>query len=111
MTESSLIFDHIYRRFNKKEVIRGLSFEVKPGQVYALLGRNGAGKTTALRIAMGFLKAHHGTCHILGRDSRTLRPKDRGRLGYVAEGHKRQALQVGEQSLRTHFPRFTPGAP
>ncbi len=96
MTESSLVFDHVYRRFNKNEVLRGLSFEVKPGQVYALLGRNGAGKTTALRIAMGFLKAHHGTCHILGRDSGTLRPEDRGRLGYVAEGHKLYQIMTAQ---------------
>ncbi len=96
MTNSAISFHHVYRRFASKEVLKGLSFDVQPGQVYALLGRNGAGKTTALRLAMGFLSPHHGTCYVLGQDSRNLSPKDRGRIGYVAEGHKLYQTMTAE---------------
>lgn len=88
MTHPAISFNNVYRRFDKKDVLRGLSFDVEPGQVYALLGRNGAGKTTTLRLAMGFMTPHHGNCHVLGKNSVELSPEDRGRIGFVAEGHR-----------------------
>jgi ABC-2 type transport system ATP-binding protein len=81
-------FDGVQRWFGAHVVLKGLSFRVEPGQVYALLGRNGAGKTTALRILLGFLAPHVGTVTVLGADSRTLAPAVRGRIGYVGEDHR-----------------------
>ncbi len=82
-----LRFDDVHRHFGDQQVLRGLSFAVQPGQVYAFLGRNGAGKTTALRILTGFLAPHRGTASILGVDSQHLLPGHRARIGYVGEGH------------------------
>lgn len=81
-------FDSVQRWFGAHVVLKGLSFRVEPGQVYALLGRNGAGKTTALRILLGFLAPHAGTVTVLGADSRALTPAVRGRIGYVGEDHR-----------------------
>jgi ABC-2 type transport system ATP-binding protein len=85
---NAIEFRGVERHFGAQEVLRGLSFSVAPGQVYALLGRNGAGKTTALRILLGFLRAHAGEARVLGLDSATLAPEERERIGYVSEGHK-----------------------
>jgi ABC-2 type transport system ATP-binding protein len=83
-----ILFEDVHRRFGDKEVLRGLSLVVRPGEIVALLGRNGCGKTTALRILLGFLAPHRGRACILGADSRRLAPRDRGRIGYVSEDHR-----------------------
>lgn len=81
-------FQGVVRHFGEQQVLRGLSFGVAPGQVYALLGRNGAGKTTAIRILLGFLRPHGGEARVLGLPSASLVPAERERIGYVSEGHK-----------------------
>lgn len=88
MSGPAISFQEVYRRFGEHEVLRGLTFDVTPGSIYALLGRNGSGKTTAIRTLLGFLEPHHGVARVLGRDSRTLGPSDRARIGYVTEGHR-----------------------
>ncbi len=81
-------FQDVYRRFNRQEVLRGLSFKVQEGQIYALLGRNGTGKTTALRILMGSLRPHLGETRVLGTPSQSFKSADRENIGYVTEGHQ-----------------------
>lgn len=81
-------FEAVQRWFGAQLVLRGLSMRVPPGQVYALLGRNGSGKTTALRILLGFLAPHAGSATVLGVDSRALGPAQRARIGYVGEDHR-----------------------
>ncbi len=88
MSDPAISFEDVYRRFGEQQVLRGLSFDVEPGSVYALLGRNGSGKTTAIRTLLGFLEPHRGTARVLGRDSATLQAADRARIGYVTEGHR-----------------------
>lgn len=85
---AAIEFENVYRHFGKQDVLRGLSFFVRPGEVFALLGRNGAGKTTALRILLGFLGPMRGRTSILGIDSAVLEHKDRDRIGYLSEGQK-----------------------
>lgn len=80
-------FRDVQRSFGEKQALRGLSFDVRPGEVYALLGRNGAGKTTAMRILLGFLAPMGGTSELCGCDSRELTPEVRARVGLVSEGH------------------------
>jgi ABC-2 type transport system ATP-binding protein len=88
MSRVALEMDGVHRHFARQPVLRGLSLSVQPGEVYALLGRNGAGKTTALRILLGFLAPHHGRSEVLGMDSQTLSPDHRRRIAYVSEGHR-----------------------
>jgi ABC-2 type transport system ATP-binding protein len=77
----------IRRWFDRDLVLSGLDLHVAPGEAFALLGRNGAGKTTAIRILLGFLAAQGGRSRVLDEDSRELSPSTRERIGYVAEGH------------------------
>jgi ABC-2 type transport system ATP-binding protein len=81
-------FDSVWRWFGAQVVLRGVSFRVEPGQVFALLGRNGAGKTTALRILLGFLAPLRGSARVLGVESACLLPVQRARMGYVGEDHR-----------------------
>lgn len=81
-------FDRVQRWFGEQHVLKGLTFRVEPGQVYALLGRNAAGKTTALRILLGFLAPLAGTARVFGVDCSRLGPAERARIGYVGEDHR-----------------------
>jgi ABC-2 type transport system ATP-binding protein len=86
--QSVVEFDRVQRWFGPRLVLKGLTFRVDPGQVYALLGRNAAGKTTALRILLGFLEPLVGAARVFGVDSRELGPAERARIGYVGEDHR-----------------------
>lgn len=57
----------ITRDLRGRRVLDGLDLSVGPGQCLALVGLNGAGKTTALRIALGMLRPDSGTVEVLGR--------------------------------------------
>jgi ABC-type branched-subunit amino acid transport system ATPase component/predicted MFS family arabinose efflux permease len=63
------------------QVLFDLSFEVKRGEVLALLGTNGAGKSTALRVAAGLETASRGVVRLNGRDITYTTPEQRSRLG------------------------------
>jgi ABC-type branched-subunit amino acid transport system ATPase component/predicted MFS family arabinose efflux permease len=63
------------------QILFGVSFEVKRGEVLALLGTNGAGKSTALRVAAGLETASRGVVRLNGRDITYTTPEQRSRLG------------------------------
>jgi ABC-2 type transport system ATP-binding protein len=76
----------IYRtplRRKKVEAVRGLSFQVEPGEIFGFLGPNGAGKTTTIRMLMGLIRPTAGRARIFGHDipSRAARQ----RLGFLPE--------------------------
>lgn len=56
-------------RLGGKEILKGVDMEVQPGDLYGLLGRNGAGKTTAMRCLLGYLPYEGGSCEMLGVSS------------------------------------------
>ncbi|MCR9245797.1 MAG: ABC transporter ATP-binding protein [bacterium] len=99
MTSHPIEFDCVQRWYADRPVLQGLSFRVEPGTVYALLGRNGSGKTTALRILLGFLRAHHGTARLLGEDTAELPAAIRGRVGYVSEDHRLYPTMSVQQAV------------
>jgi ABC-2 type transport system ATP-binding protein len=77
--------DKVTKRLGPHVALNEVSFEVPPGSVFALLGDNGAGKTTAIRIMLGMLDADSGHCQVLGLDSAKQGLEIRRRVGYVAE--------------------------
>ena len=62
-----LDFKEIHKSYGKKHVLKGISFSAASGSAFGLLGRNGAGKTTAIRILMNVLKADLGSVEINGK--------------------------------------------
>ncbi|MFI9588866.1 ABC transporter ATP-binding protein [Nonomuraea sp. NPDC052265] len=78
-----------------KVALDGISFTVRPGEMYGFVGANGAGKTTTMRIVMGVLQADSGS--VRWRD-RPLGYDDRTRFGYMPEERGLyQKMRVAEQ--------------
>ncbi len=75
------------RYFGNKPIVRQCSFSIPRGTVTGMLGLNGTGKTTTIRMLMGFLPPTRGSSAILGVDSQSLTAADRMRIGYTVEGH------------------------
>jgi ABC-2 type transport system ATP-binding protein len=75
----AVFVERLVRRYGDRPVVDGLSFEVRPGEVFALLGPNGAGKTTTVEILEGYRAPSDGTVRVLGldptRDAKTLRTR------------------------------------
>lgn len=78
-------FDDVIKVFGSEVALGGVSFEVPAGTVFALLGENGAGKTTAIRIMLGLARPDRGNSTVLGMDSKVHGEYIRRRVGYVAE--------------------------
>ncbi len=76
------------RRYWRTEALRELTLAVPTGSVFALLGSNGAGKTTAIKVLMNLLPPTSGSATVLGVDSRRLGERERAQIGYVSENQK-----------------------
>jgi ABC-2 type transport system ATP-binding protein len=68
--EALVDVDRLWVRFGQVDAVRGISFSVAPGAATALLGRNGAGKSTTMRVLAGVIPASDGTVRVLGHDLR-----------------------------------------
>ena len=78
----SLVIDNISKRFGAIQALDGVSFEVEPGRIFGLLGANGAGKTTSMRIVLDILRADSGSVTWQGTPNIEL-PRDT--WGYLPE--------------------------
>jgi urea transport system ATP-binding protein len=76
--------------YGGSHILRDVSFELPPGKVTVLLGRNGVGKTTLLRTLMGLVPAATGAVRFGERDLTHARPDERARagIGYVPQGRE-----------------------
>lgn len=95
-------------RYGQRFIYRDLSFAVPQGKVVALLGKNGVGKTTLIRLLMGFLRPTGGCCRVLGEDSHDLSPRTRARIGLLFEGHLAYDFMTIAEIERFYRP-FYPG--
>jgi ABC-2 type transport system ATP-binding protein len=69
------------KRYGALEAVRGISFEVQRGEIFGLIGADGAGKTTTFQILAGVMEATGGTAEIFGRPARDAR----SRTGYLTQ--------------------------
>ena len=76
---------NLVKRYGDYEAVKGVSFEVKKGEVLGFLGPNGAGKTTTMRILTGFLPPTSGKIKIAGFDIQEEPMQVKRRMGYLPE--------------------------
>ena len=77
--------DRVQRRFGEFYAVKDVSFEVRRGEIFGLLGANGAGKSTTFRMLCGLLPASGGRLEVAGHDLRHAAAQARGRIGYMAQ--------------------------
>ncbi len=75
----------IQKHYGDLRVLNGLAMTVAEGEIYGFLGRNGAGKSTALRIIMGITRADQGEIRLFGQSVAANDPLPRQQIGYVAQ--------------------------
>lgn len=76
-----LLAENLHKSYRKREVVRGVSIQVEPGQVVGLLGPNGAGKTTCFYMIVGLIPADQGTIALDNTDVTHLPVNARAKLG------------------------------
>lgn len=84
-TEVAFRATGVHKAFRRSPVLRGLDLEVEPGSCTVLLGRNGTGKSTLMRLALGVLRPSAGQFCVAGLDPARQPDAMRQRVGYVPD--------------------------
>jgi ABC-2 type transport system ATP-binding protein len=75
----------LVKSFKDRAAVDGVTLSIDAGEIYGLVGSDGAGKTTTLRMLVGALKADAGTCAIAGHDLATDTEEARSQIGYLSQ--------------------------
>jgi branched-chain amino acid transport system ATP-binding protein len=117
MTAPLLKVERLNAFYGRAHILFDVNLEVGRGEVVALMGRNGAGKSTTMKAIMGLLQRREGTTHFNGTDISALPPHRIARmgLGYVPEDRRvftdltvMENLEAGRQPARDNAPSWTP---
>jgi branched-chain amino acid transport system ATP-binding protein len=110
LAPDALSLTNLHTFYGDSHVLHGVSFSLRPGGVLALLGRNGAGKTTCISTIIGFLKPQDGEIKLFGEPIAGLSPERISHLGIglVPQGRRifpsltvRENLMVAQQRVST----------
>jgi urea transport system ATP-binding protein len=108
-----LTIDDLHVAYGESEVLHGLSATVAPGQIVAIMGRNGMGKTTLMKALMGLVPARAGAIRL--GDSDLTRMKSHRRVaegfGYVPQGRGIFGPMTVEENIRTGLSSTGDNAP
>src|SRR6267143_3550817 len=90
LASDALSLTNVHTFYGDSHILHGVSFSLQPGGVLALLGRNGAGKTTCISTIVGFLKPRDGDISLFGASIRGLSPEriSRSGIGLVPQGRR-----------------------
>jgi ABC-2 type transport system ATP-binding protein len=82
---TAVVVEDLRKSYGEHEALRGVSFEIREGEVFSLLGPNGAGKTTTIEILEGYRRRDGGLASVLGTDPAQAPREWRGRIGVVLQ--------------------------
>jgi len=90
---------NVHKEYDGVHAVKGVSFTVRPGEIYGLIGPNGAGKTTLLRLVAGIIKPTRGNIKVYGYNPYREYDKTRNLVGYLPEEASTYPLLTGMEHL------------
>ncbi|EDW39007.1 GL13853 [Drosophila persimilis] len=96
----ALVLKRVSKRFCCVSAVRGISFTVKPGECFGLLGANGAGKTTTFKMIVGEISSTMGSIHVRGYSLKWSPTAARKQIGYCPQHDTLFDFCTGRQTLR-----------
>ena len=109
MQQAVIGCEHLTHYYGKRKIYEDLNFQVAPGRIVGLLGKNGTGKTTTINILMGYLKPQSGRCTLFGEDAQLVSPLTRRRIALLLEGHVQYSyMNIGqiEKFYSASYPKW-----
>jgi ABC-2 type transport system ATP-binding protein len=103
----AILVRDLHKRYGEHHAVRGLDFEVAPGEVFGLLGPNGAGKTTTVEILEGYRNRTSGIVSVLGHDPQQRSRELRERMGIVLQSTG-MYRHIAVREAIAHWARFYP---
>src|SRR6476660_3536029 len=85
MPVAAMSFDRVAKLYGTTAALDGLSFEVATGELFGLIGPDGAGKTPSIRLACGLLRSDAGSVRVLGRDPISEHRAVTADVGYLSQ--------------------------
>lgn len=95
-----IVTENLTKYYGSKCVVNHLALRVPEGCVYGFLGRNGAGKSTTIKMLTGMVRPDFGTARILGEDAIELSPDVKRRVAYLAESHPLYGWMTIDSAVR-----------
>jgi ABC-2 type transport system ATP-binding protein len=96
-SEAVISTRHLAKSYGRIEALKGVTLDVRQGEIFGLLGQNGAGKTTMVKILLGITKKTMGEADLLGEPVGTANV--RKRVGYLPEDHRFPDYHTGASLL------------
>ena len=100
MTSDAIVVRDLHKSYDGVEALRGVSFDVRAGEVFGLLGPNGAGKTTTVEILEGYRRRDDGEVTVLGHDPTAAPRALRERIGVVLQHSELHPLLTVRETHR-----------
>jgi ABC-2 type transport system ATP-binding protein len=98
----AIVVNDLVKRFGELEAVRGVDFEVAPGEVFGFLGPNGAGKTTTINMLCTLAKPTAGSATVAGHDVVTERDDVRRNIGLVFQDPTLDGYMSAGENLKLH---------
>lgn len=108
VAENVLSVKNLKKRIKTKWIIKGVSFDIRAGEVFGFLGPNGAGKTTTIRMLVNLIRPTEGTIHICGISLKDKPFEALRQIGCIVENPELYPYLTGWENLE-HFARMLPG--
>jgi ABC-2 type transport system ATP-binding protein len=105
----AIVTRRLTKYYGNRCVVNMLDLRIPKGTVYGFLGRNGAGKSTTIKMLTGLVRPDAGEAYLLGEDATELRPETRQRIAYLAEGHPLYSWMSVADAVnftRSFYPRW-----
>ncbi len=100
MSDAAIRVEDISYSYGDIEAVKGISFEVAPGEILGFLGPNGAGKSTTIKILTGQLTPKSGRAQVLGTDITSDDPAIQAQIGVCFEEKNLYESMSGQENLR-----------